>query len=93
MKIRCVSEDCSKEEEYRSRSKAAKDGWIFNDFAIDGNLYRYGLCEEHKQTEEIPEFDVIYDYTDRQEIEKMKEELVLVKKVTRPQNSSYQSEK
>lgn len=73
---KCMKDGCETEEKYSRRDRATSNGWRFNLFQIDGQLYMYSLCKEHKEEEDIPDFQEIYDYHDEEEIEEMKNQLI-----------------
>lgn len=85
MKIKCMDDNCEKIETYPSRASAVKDGWRWDEFEIDGGLYRYGYCKDHKEENRIPNFEEDYDYHSGEDVEEMKERLMKVENAGRPQ--------
>lgn len=71
MIIRCKDDECDKEEKFEHRGKAEKAGWKWNELSIDGTLYRFGYCEEHKEDHSL-DFDEKFDYHDEEDIDQIK---------------------
>jgi hypothetical protein len=75
----CQADGCSEKQEIDRKDRAVEKGWRFDIFQIQGTLYMYALCGEHKEDHDIPDFQDIYDFHSTEEVNKMKKELTEIK--------------